>query len=249
MTPSRQLAFTFPCDPDYAGAAFVVAPCNAEALAWLDRVEEWPACRLAVWGDAGCGKTHLLRRWAESVGADWLVGPELRGLPARPDRPVAVDEADMAGEEESLLHLLNAANDAGQPLLMAARTPPARWVVRLPDLASRLRATVAVAIGPPDDALLRLLLGRLLKDRSLLVPEAVQDWMLLHLPRQPAALREAARLLDRASWEAGRHVTRPMAAQALRPMIDRDDLDETPPAGDEISGSRSREPWDAPPLL
>jgi chromosomal replication initiation ATPase DnaA len=50
-------------------------------------------------------------------------------------------------------------------VLLAARTPPAHWPVRLPDLASRLRATTAVEIAPPEDSLLRSLLARLLAER------------------------------------------------------------------------------------
>jgi hypothetical protein len=44
---------------------------------------------------------------------------------------------------------------------------PARWPVGLPDLASRLRATVAVGIGAPSDGLLEALLAKHLNDRLL----------------------------------------------------------------------------------
>ena len=53
-------------------------------------------------------------------------------------------DADAGADEATLLHLLNATAEARLPVLLAARTPPARWPVRLPDLASRLRAITAV---------------------------------------------------------------------------------------------------------
>jgi len=240
MIRTRQLALPFPHRPDYAGSAFIQAPSNEAALAWLDRPAEWPGLRLALWGEPGCGKTHLLHRWTARAGADWIDGPALRGLPPAPAYPVALDDADLAADEESLLHLLNAAQQAGHPLLMAGRDAPARWPVRLPDLASRLRATTAVRIGAPDEALLRRLLTRLLAERKLAVAEAVQDWILLRLPRSAAAIREAAALLDRAAWEAKRDVTRRMAEECLEPLIVH---------GDEISGSEGPEAVEAPPLL
>ena len=117
---------------------------------------------------------------------------------------------------------MNAAQEAGHPVLLAARTPPARWPTRLPDLASRLRATIAVPLGAADEAFLRTLLGRLLSDRQLIVPAPVQDWLLAVLPRDPAALREAAARLDRAGLAAGRSVTRTLAAQTLQSLLCED---------------------------
>jgi chromosomal replication initiation ATPase DnaA len=240
MTHLRQLALPFQHRPAYAGAAFLAAPCNAAALAWLDRTPDWPCRRLALWGEAGCGKTHLLHRWADQVGADWLHGAALRGLPPAPARPLAIDDADAAADEIALFHLLNAAAEAGLPVLLTGRDAPARWPVRLPDLASRLRAVTAVPIAPPDDALLRILLGRLLAERRVVVPEAVQDWILLRLPRQAAAMREAAALLDRAQFEAKRPVTRRLAEDCLAPLLAGDD---------EISRSASQDAAAMTPLL
>ena len=86
----------------------------------------------------------------------------------------------------------------------------------LPDLSSRLRAVAAVEIRPPDDALLAALLTHLLSDRQLSVPLPVQSWLLTRLPRSPAALRAAVVLLDRASMETGRSITRTFATELFR---------------------------------
>jgi chromosomal replication initiation ATPase DnaA len=239
MTHLDQLAFSFPYHPDYAGDAFIEAPCNAAALAWLDRTPEWPDGRLALWGEAGCGKTHLLHRWAKQVEAAWLHGSALHGLPDAPTGPLAIDDADAAAEEIALFHLLNAAAEAGMPVLLTGREAPARWPVRLPDLASRLRAITAVRIAPPDDMLLRILLGRLLSDRRVPVPEPVQDWMLRRLPRQAGAMRRAAALLDNAQLVAQRTVTRPLAETFLAPLLG---------GSDEISRPGPAEPASGPPI-
>jgi len=216
---SDQLPLPFPHQPAYAAADFLAAPSNEAALTWLDRTPDWPDCRLALWGEPGCGKTHLLRLWAGRRGAAVLAGPDLLGLPAVPPAGgVALDDADAMAEEPALLHLLNAAREARLAVLLAARTPPARWPVRLPDLASRLRAVTAVEIMPPEDSLLRALLLRLLADRQLAVRPDLQDWLLLRLPRSPAALREAVARLDQAALAAGGGVTRSIAAGVVAAM-------------------------------
>ncbi|MBV8589516.1 MAG: chromosomal replication initiator DnaA, partial [Acetobacteraceae bacterium] len=79
----------------------------------------------------------------------------------------------------------------------------------------RLRATTAVGILRPDDLLLRSLLARLLAERRLCVSQPVQDWLLVRLPRSPAAIREAVERLDRLAWQSGRAVGRGMAAAVL----------------------------------
>ncbi len=221
--PLRQLALPFAHRPKFARADFIAAPSNAAALAWLDRDggAQWPDHRLALWGDAGCGKTHLLQVWARDHDALLLPGTALRGLTVLPGQAggIAVDDADMATDERALLHLLNAAREQGMPILLAGRQAPSRWPVALPDLASRLRATVAVALGRPEETLLRILLLRLLAERQLAVTPPVVEWLLLRLPRRADAMREAARRLDHAALASGTAVTRALAAAVLDELL------------------------------
>lgn len=216
-----QLILPFPWSQRFAAVDFLAAPCNAAALTWLARTSDWPGGRLALWGEAGNGKTHLLHVWAEATGAALWRAPTLNGLPVLPSSGgIALDEADRAADEKALLHLLNAAGEAGMPVLLAGRTPPSRWQTQLPDLASRLRAVTAVKLDPPDDELLRALLARLLRERQLAVAETVHEWLLRRLPRTPAALRAAVARLDDAGLASGSPITRVLAASALVDMLD-----------------------------
>lgn len=207
-----QMTLAFPFRPDLRGAGLLPNAAQDEAQTWLDRTHEWPLRRMAVWGAAGCGKTHLLHAWAERVG-----GTVVRGAPENgwPRGPVALDGLDGVRDELALLYLLNAVSEARQPLLLAATRAPGRLPIRLPDLASRLRATTAVRIGPAPEAFLRLLFARLLAERQLVVPTALQTWLLNRLPRAPAALRAAAATLDAAGLQSGRAITRALAIRVL----------------------------------
>ncbi len=209
----RQLALPFARRPEYGADDFLAAASNAEARAWLARAETWPDGRLALAGDTGCGKTHLLHLWA-GPDAVWE-GPFLRGLPAFSGPRLALDDADSHPDEAALLHLLNHAKESGVRLLLAGRTPPARWPLRLPDLASRLRAVTTVAIGAAEDDLLAALLARLFAERQLTVSAAVQDFLLTRLPRTPAALREAVARLDRRALALGGRISRALTAAVV----------------------------------
>ena len=231
----RQLALPFPYAPDFTRARFLRAACNEEALAWIGRESEWPMRRLVIWGEAGSGKSHLLHLWAQRHGTTVLAGPQLRLATAAPTQPIALDDADLAAERP-LLHLLNAAAEAGLPVLLAARTPPSRWNIALPDLASRLRAALAVRIRPAEDELLRALLSALFVDRQMAVSEPVQEMLLRHLPRNPAVLREAAARLDRLALAAGGRVTRTLAAEVVAEFVEEEEcggrFDEVSATGD-----------------
>jgi len=214
---TRQLALALPVAVSAARADVIEDASNAEALAWLDRPGEWPLRRLALWGAAGSGKTHLARAAARERDWRWMEGPALRGLP-EPAVGTVVDDADCLAEERALLHLINLCAERGEFLLLTGRAPPARWAVALPDLASRLRATQATGLAGPGDDLLRALLAKHFADRQLLVPADLPAWLLARLPREAAAVAEVAARLDRAALALGRRVTRGLAREVLAEM-------------------------------
>jgi chromosomal replication initiation ATPase DnaA len=197
MTARAQLPLPFPHTPDYSAAAFLPATSNAQARTWLARTQDWPDHRLALWGEPGVGKTHLLRIWAEREGG------------------VAVDDADRAGDEVALFHALNLYRDRSVPVLLVGRAPPSRWMVTLPDLRSRLSAITAVRVEAPDDDLLASLLDRFLTDRQMLMPSTLRLWLLRRLPRSADALRDAVARLDAAALAQRRAVTRGLAVAIL----------------------------------
>ena len=221
VPPLRQFALPFPQTDHYDAAGFIPAPSNEAALAWLENPYAWPALRLLVHGPHGAGKTHLLHAFAARAHAALLPAHTLRRTEPPPPAPaLAVDDADAAPDPRALLHLLNAAAERQTPVLLAATTPPAAFTTGLPDLDSRLRATTAVPIGLPGDALLQALLARLLADRQLRVSEKLQAYLLARLPRTGAALREAAARLDRLSLAHGKHINRAMAAAIADEMTE-----------------------------
>lgn len=215
----EQLALPFPYRPALTEVDFLPHSGNALALDFLAATATWPQRRLALWGGHGTGKTHLLHIWAAEHGAGIVPGADLRE-PFWPESAIAVDDADQVPAEPALLHLLNAAAEAGRPVLLASHLPPGRLRTRLPDLASRLRAITAIEIGPADDAFLATLLKRLLADRQLTVRPDIQAWLLTNLPRSPAALRDAVARLDDAQLAANTKITKPLAAHALAALLE-----------------------------
>jgi len=211
--------------PAFGRADFLVAPCNEAAIAWLDRWPHWPGPALALWGPERSGKTHLMEVWRARSGA-LLIDPRMLTPAALPEqlgaaRSVAVDDADRA-DEEALLHLHNLLAERQGHLLLVAREPPARWGIALADLRSRLLAAPAVAIAPPDDALLGAVLVKLFADRQLTISDAVIPFLLVQLERSFAAAEAAVAALDTASLVERQAITVPLARRVLNRLRDRD---------------------------
>jgi DnaA regulatory inactivator Hda len=216
---SDQLSLPFAHRPASDRESFLPAPRNRDALAWLDRWPAWPASTLVLYGPSGCGKTHLASIWAARAAASRLDRPPPIG--ARPEavRAFVLDDVEpalrSAEDEIALLQFYNWVVEQRGHMLLTARQPVAGWGVRLPDLASRLRAAPAIAIGAPDDALLSAVLVKLFDDRQLGVSEDVIRYMLVHMERSFAAARALVAALDARSLEQHRAITIPLARAVL----------------------------------
>ena len=216
-----QLGFDLPVRTARGRDDFLVAPCNAMAVAMIENWQNWPGSKMVMTGPEGAGKTHLTHVWADAaqaqiISASALVAADVpalaRGCVAVEDVPEIAGNADA---QTALFHLHNLALAEGHSLLMTGPGAVAHWGITLPDLESRLRGTLEAAIDAPDDALLSALLVKLLADRQLMPPADMIPYLLLRMDRSFAAANRIVESLDRESLARKRPVTRALAALVL----------------------------------
>lgn len=212
-----QLALDLGQREAYGREDFLVAPCNADVIAWLDRWPDWPGRGLIIHGPAGCGKTHLAHVFQAISGARIMRAVDLAAHDPRSESPadVIVKDVDTTVPEQTLLHLYNSAVERGGTVLITSRSAPSDWRFDLPDLQSRLNALAVASVGLPDDALLAAVLVKLLADRQLRVGEDVVMYLLRHMERSFQTARRMVAALDDASLAVRREITVPLARQIL----------------------------------
>lgn len=226
----EQLPLTLPHRPALGRQDYLVAPSNDLAVQWLDRWPRWPGHALALFGPQGCGKTHLIAAFAEQVGqkritiltGHELTTPHILSMPPCP--VLAVDDYDQAQDHAALFHLWNRVREDGGHLLLAGRRPPVRLPTDLKDLASRMGATQAVEIQPPDDALIYQVMAKLFADRQIAIDPGVIEYLLTRMERSFAAAGQMVETLDRAALAGKKAITISLARRLLAPHQD-------PPAG------------------
>ena len=208
--------------PALSGEDFLVAPGNAEAVAWIDRWPDWPMPALILFGPAGCGKTHLGQVFL-GLSEGRTITPEqlARTEPPRLLKGTSTCLLDDAaafldsGLEEPLLHLYNIAEETGSRMMLTARRSPACWRVALADLRSRLNAAPAIGIEPPDDTLIAAVIVKLFSDRQLRIDGEIIDYMLVRMERSFEAARRLVAAIDARSLASHRNITVPLVRQVL----------------------------------
>lgn len=212
----QQLPFDLGVRAAYAREDFWVSPCNAEAVAWLDRYPEWPVPALVLHGPAGSGKTHLAHVFQERLGGRALVWDAV-------DETLAAATSYQA--EQDIFHAWTRYADSGAPLLLLARQAPSAWNIRLADLRSRIQATPVAQLKAPDDQLMSVVLTKMASDRQMLLPGDVTAYLLKRLERSFAAVGQAVEAIDRAALSQKRAVTIPLVRETLQ--FGADDGDES----------------------
>lgn len=203
-----------------SGNENVVHALQAFAAAILDESQ------IYLWGDAQCGKTHLLSATCNTVAAN---GYRVAYLPAEYIESegalegleechlVCFDDIDTISPaaEIELFHCINRCRENSVRLLFAAAGQAESLSLTLPDLRTRLSwGPVFQVQALPEDQLQAALMHQL-ASRSLKVNNDVAVYLLNRFPRNITSLKKIVDLLDQASLKEQRKVTVPLIRQLI----------------------------------
>ncbi len=223
VQPVRQLPLPIlPIPAD--GFDSLVVGRNAEAVAHLRSLCNSPvvAAPVYLWGDAGTGKTRLLRALATQVQVEgdrvgWFDAAD--ALPWVLDegwRLVVVDRCDAldAAHSRAAFALFVEADAQGVQWAAAGRLPPVDLALR-DDLRSRLGWGNVFALHALAETETRAALRREADRRGILLSDEVMDYLLNHLRRDMSHLMGLLGRLDGFALAEQRLVTVPLLKKML----------------------------------
>lgn len=196
MTMTGQFALPFAAAGPDGGSEFLVTQSNRAAI---DRLFDWtrlPFGAAVLIGPSGSGKTTIGRAFVSGSGGCFI------------------DNADEESDE-TLFHAWNRAQTLGAPVLFAASRPPAAWGIKLPDLLSRLGASLVIDIPPPDEEMIALLLQKLIARAGLALPDALAGYAAVRLERSYPAIVALARTIDEMALAMQRPIGQRLVRDAL----------------------------------
>ena len=183
---------------------------------------------LYLWGDPGCGKSHLLTATAASPHSRRPVvhlhaaeaGAE---LPLVPGCLLVIDDIQGLGAEAqvALFRAFNAARFLGLALLLSGNEPPLRLALR-EDLRTRIGQTLIYEIQSLSDDEKGAALRRHAIERGMLMDSGVVYYLLRHGRRDLPSLMAMLNSLDRASLEQKRPPTLPLLRELMQTSLDLD---------------------------
>lgn len=202
---------------------FLVAPCNQDAVAWIDLWPEWPAPCLVLYGPIASGKTHIGAVWSEKSSAVCVRASDInehaiRDIAAMDHHVIIEDADDLIGDingEKGLFHLYNIFKEEKRSFLITLLEPPVRRSFALPDLASRLRAAPSVAIREPDEQLLSAVLVKLFSDKQIRVGADALHYILPRIERSFEAVRDLVEKADSRAMIEKRKISIPLLRDIL----------------------------------
>ncbi|ABE48475.1 DnaA regulatory inactivator Hda [Methylobacillus flagellatus] len=179
---------------------------NAEALFQLRRtvLEHDDARFIYLWGETGCGKTHLIQACNALASASGL-------------DMICVDDVHLLSNDDqvALFDLYNQLRESGGRLIVSGLAAPSQMGLR-DDLATRLAWGLSYQLHPLSDEEKTQALKNHAEARGMKLPDEVLDYCLRHLRRDMPSLIATIDALDEWSLISKRAVTLPLLKQLLQ---------------------------------
>lgn len=188
-----------------------------------------------LWGEHGCGKTHLLlatnnyyHQSQKNLKFTYFPMRELANVSENilnnleHNKIVLLDDIDYVinskNWNEALFHLFNRIQQNNNFLIVTATTKPQELQCNLPDLQSRLASGITAKIQSLKDDEKILALQIIAQQTGLMLTEKTAKFLINHCQRDTTSLFQLLQHLDQASMNEQRNLTIPFIKKILNDL-------------------------------
>jgi DnaA-homolog protein len=181
---------------------------------------------LYVWGNEGCGKSHLLAATAQDAAQSRSVlslnGSEVGSdLSAVAGQLLVIDDVERLSPDAqiALFRVFNAARLVGIALLLSGKSPPLALGVR-EDLRTRIGQNLIYEVQTLSDQEKSAALRRHALLRGMRLEDGIVQYLMRHGRRDLPSLMAMLDGLDRMSLEQQRPLTLPLLREVMQSSLD-----------------------------
>tara|TARA_B100000941_G_scaffold288481_1_gene265463 strand:- start:668 stop:1324 length:657 start_codon:yes stop_codon:yes gene_type:complete len=206
----NQLIFKFPFKIRYYEQDFYVSSNNFSAYKLIESWPNWPGKWLNIFGDPGCGKTHLSKILekkikkikildAENISND--IVPILNQLEC-----LIIDNYKNNIKEELLYSILNQSKQLEKYIVINSIKPISKMNLKIKDLQSRVNSFVFIGIDLPTDDLLKVIISKSFSEKQINLNPKISEYILKNVDRSYEKMFKFIKDVDDLSLSTGKSI-------------------------------------------
>ncbi len=206
----NQLIFKFPFKIRYYEQDFYVSSNNFSAYKLIESWPNWPGKWLNIFGDPGCGKTHLSKILEKKIkkikilDADNInndIVPILNQLEC-----LIIDNYKNNIKEELLYSILNQSKQLEKYIVINSIKPISKMNLEIKDLQSRVNSFVFIGIDLPTDELLKVIISKSFSEKQININPKISEYILKNVDRSYEKMFKFIKDVDDLSLSTGKSI-------------------------------------------
>ena len=205
-----QLVFKFPFKTKYYEQDFYVSNNNFNAYKLIESWPNWAGKWLNVFGDTGCGKTHLskilekkikkVKILDEKYVRDEIIN-ELNNLDC-----LIIENFCNKIDEKLFYSILNQAKQLEKYIVVNSKIPLSDVTFKTKDLTSRINSFVYIGIDLPTDDLLKVIISKSFSEKQIDLSPKISEYIIKNVDRSYDKIFKFIKDIDNFSLSSGKSI-------------------------------------------
>ena len=205
-----QLIFKFPFTRKYYEQDYYVSKNNFTAYRLIESWPNWPGKWLNIFGEKGCGKTHLSKILEKKIKKILIIDAKKINNKTVEDLTkiecLIIDNFNENVDEKLLYSILNQSKQLDKFVLINSEMSIRKDNFELTDLKSRINSFIFIGIELPTDDLLKVIITKFLSDKQINVNPKLTSFIINNVERSYEKMFKFLKEVDELSLSTGKSI-------------------------------------------